>query len=426
MFELWQSLEQDCIDPSDKNLGCSEQQALHRLERVLGAHGPEMDSLKKFATSGDNRVVIVPGNHDGALMFPRVAKRVLDRIGAPADRIRVETKGYWLSGDGLVYAKHGHQIGKEVNRVKNWPKPFLPAQGVQFLERPWGEQFVQRYYNQFEAKYPIVDNFGDDTAGLKYAFAAENVHAIADVGKFLKFYVLQVSMRQFLADLGSGKDGPKWDLDALRAQGSQFLLTSLEPDDEFRRAAEQAGPGDSPMDLSDDEITGICNYREELFQMETKNNLPVTITRCPAKDLGALKQKLFSTRDAVFGRHLDDTLKSLSAPGAPAREFQVFVYSHTHLADPGFVLHGSRPRRWNPSIVNSGAWQRTVTQEQMAQIQKDRKLDNAGVLKLLPEDLPACYPYLVVVPYTDHAAATLKYWNQNGQKWEAGDKCLPR
>jgi len=37
MFELWQSLEQDCIDPSDKNLGCS---ARDRIRRILRSSEP--------------------------------------------------------------------------------------------------------------------------------------------------------------------------------------------------------------------------------------------------------------------------------------------------------------------------------------------------------------------------------------------------
>ncbi len=131
-FELWQSLEpNDCVQRSNKNLSCAEAEALKRLARVLQAHQLELTSIKSFAAAGDNRVVIIPGNHDVALLFENVAKEVLRAIGAPEDRVRIASTGHWLSPDHLIYAEHGHQIGKEGNRFNNWPKPFTTVDGTQ-------------------------------------------------------------------------------------------------------------------------------------------------------------------------------------------------------------------------------------------------------------------------------------------------------
>jgi UDP-2,3-diacylglucosamine pyrophosphatase LpxH len=67
-FELWQSLAMDCIYPDaahqDRDLGCTEQDALRRVNRVLGQHSPELKALGDFASSGNNRLILVPGNHD--------------------------------------------------------------------------------------------------------------------------------------------------------------------------------------------------------------------------------------------------------------------------------------------------------------------------------------------------------------------------
>src|SRR5271167_4648290 len=108
-FELWQSLEpNDCTVSANKNLGCTQEGALKRLRRVIQFHQAELDAIGTFATSGDNRVVIVPGNHDAALLYEGVANAVLKAIKAPADRVGVAFEGYWLSPDSLIYAEHGH------------------------------------------------------------------------------------------------------------------------------------------------------------------------------------------------------------------------------------------------------------------------------------------------------------------------------
>lgn len=168
--------------------------------------------------------------------------------------------------------------------------------------------------------------------------------------------------------------------------------------------------GESPAELSK-------YLRERLVET------PPTITACPQKSLGAFAQKLFSNRDKVFGQHLNETLQRLSAAGATDHGFDLFVYSHTHLSDSGFYVINDPPRRWNPLIVNTGAWQRTVTPEQLNRIQTQKKLDKRGVSTLRPEDLPACYPFVLVEPYPRTPAPKLRFWRQNGPQWEAGEVC---
>jgi len=48
---------------------------------VLAAHAGEIADIVAFAKNGDNRVVFVPGDHDAALLFPSVARRV---VGGPS------------------------------------------------------------------------------------------------------------------------------------------------------------------------------------------------------------------------------------------------------------------------------------------------------------------------------------------------------
>jgi UDP-2,3-diacylglucosamine pyrophosphatase LpxH len=436
-FELWQSLEQDCIY-SDKDLGCTEVDALHRLRRVLGAHTAELKALRAFATSGNNRVVIVPGNHDVALLFGRVAAEVLEAISAPADRVRVASEGFWLSADKLVYAEHGHQIGRDVNRFDNWPSPFLERNGQKHLQRPWGEQFVQQYYNDYEEKYPIIDNISEESLGVRYGLAAEGVSSgVRGFGRFLRFFFLEVSPEQFARALGPERAAGNWDVQAIRTGGERFFVESIPADNPFRIATQKALAdgtlGLSLNDLSDDEIRAICDYRAVAFQAQRKSTTSPTVTvmPCPKARLGGTGEGVASNiervRLSIFEEHLDRTLQALQHAGKTKtdRVFQLFVFSHTHRADAGFSPMKYSKRQWRPRVVNTGAWQRTISARQLDTIIQDRELTPRQILQTFePEDLPPCYPAIFVRPYKENPESILYYWGKRGgEPWKLAQSC---
>jgi len=41
----------------------------------------------------------------------------------------------------------------DVSRFPNWPKPFVEQNGQRYIVKPWGENMVQRFYNQYEAAW---------------------------------------------------------------------------------------------------------------------------------------------------------------------------------------------------------------------------------------------------------------------------------
>ena len=58
-------------------LGSTEAESLAKLERVMEAHAALIASLREFIERG-HRVVLVPGNHDIDLFWPRVRDRLLE------------------------------------------------------------------------------------------------------------------------------------------------------------------------------------------------------------------------------------------------------------------------------------------------------------------------------------------------------------
>ena len=141
-----------------------------------------MTAFGAFARAGDNRVVVVPGDHDAALLFPSVGMRAVAAFDAPADRVVLAYEGFWRSVDGLIHVEHGHQIETRADRFEGWPRPFITRSGRQHLARSQGQRTVQALFDAHEARYPIVDNLADDTAGAAPRTAVPDVLAAVPDG----------------------------------------------------------------------------------------------------------------------------------------------------------------------------------------------------------------------------------------------------
>ena len=425
-FELWQSLQNDCIYP-DENLSCTEGQALTRLKTVIAAHQAELDSIRAFAVSGDNRVFIIPGNHDASLRFPALTAEVLRAIAAPADRVKIPTDGYWLSADALIYAEHGHQIGKDPNQFSKWPTPFVDSNGVTYMQRPWGEQFVQKFYNSYEMKYPIIDNIQGELTGVRYGYKAEGTIGLAiALGRLVVSTLLQSSWTQNGAVVGA-QNGVKWDTVAIRKAGDRFFADSIPKDDPLRTLVEKSlndgSFGAKLSDLTDKEIQSICDVRAAIVAEDTRNRKPLRVELCPKATLGAGASALTGSRDSIYQQYLIDTFTRLRALGS-TRPFSLFIFSHTHLAEASYSPFArSTSSSWRPIVVNTGAWQRTISEQQLEKLMRDRGVKEKDVLKLQPEDLPPCYPVIIVAPYSSTPQSLLRYWRQAGGNWSFADTC---
>jgi hypothetical protein len=441
-FELWQSSQApDCVH-ADKDLGCTEDEALARAAVVFAAHNDDLSLLRDFAERGSNHVFFVPGNHDVSLLYERVAETLLKALGARAHRVDVLRQGYWLSEDGWIYAEHGHQID-DLNRFAHWPTPFV-LRGKAYLEKPWGEQFVHSFYDHYEEKYPIIDNIEGELNGIRYGLASEGVaHSTFAVGRFAKFYALETSLQQFASSLAADSQPPKhggWDIAAIRNQGDSFLVQSVPEDDPIRPFLDDAFHhqelGMSVKDLTAEEIEAICDNRAGLVSAQLKaeseakpnasSKKKPSVGLCPAATLSAAARALTDPLgNKVLSAHLQKVRDALVDSGKSDHSFTVAVFSHTHKALDRFDPNTGKATEWHPAVYNTGAWQRIVTRPEMEQIRKDRALSVGQVLVTLqPEDLPACYPVVVIRPYAQGPDARLLFWRRGAdQKWALASSC---
>ena len=452
-FDLTRPADAGCAY-DDPALGCTEPEALARLDRVLAAHAEVVGALSAFAASGTNRVVLVPGEHDAALLFPAVRSRVEGALGASGGRAVVAAGGSWLSDDGRIHAEHGHQIGWRADRFDAWPEPFVDRESRRHLARPVRARAVDAFFDELEVRYPVIDNFADEGAGLTHGLAAEGTSDLGAASPALLRYVLfRMPWQQFRVDLDAGDvQPPSWDLAPVRAQGPSFLVDSLPNDHPFKPLAQQAlaaGRLEALMgSLGDDELFALCDYRAAARRARRRFERVLTqfdpqgppVRECPRHpdSRGGLFDYFWRTRDRIYGGRLEEA-QAGRPPGAPP--IAVFVHNHTHLGDwrqrvleltrlgRTVIVDGFSPVRnaLAPVVINGGPWQRTITPVQFARLRAEHGLSDAELLETLrPEHLPPCYGFVRIDPYDDTPALpAIRYWRatDDGADWEMAESC---
>jgi predicted phosphodiesterase len=421
VFEMWQSPFMKCsselssigcenldCEYGDSDLGCNETDAKKRMAHILAAHKDAIDLLDAFAAQAGNTLTIVPGNHDAALMLPGVRKMVLDRFRS--GRVSVSDTGYWISGDRKIYGDHGHQFD-DLNLWKSWPDPTVEARGVKHLRRPWGENMVQRFYNQYEMAFPVVDNFLDEKEGILFAIENAGIVPTADaIGRLLRFLLFQQSLGQFATGLGDGK-APSWNVSETRSKPPAFFADVLLADPAtpaiVRRAIEENRLTLAAAEMSDAEVARICDRKAALLAGGTTG-----ISSCPrlSENLGAALRSVLFSPEQIRKDHLKLVARTLYAD---KRSPDIYVYGHTHRAVPpmkvglGDLLTGPA----STVVVNTGAFQRVGSSEQIvaALAEKRRQKPGATFSDVTPDNLPDCHTFVSVAPYTGTPAAALRH-----------------
>lgn len=407
LFELLQSPSVPCTH-SEPRLGCTADQALQRLDAVIKAHAEELAAIGRFAAAGSNRVHVVPGDHDAALVIPEVWQRAVRSFAAPADRIAPAASGSWSSPDGRVHVEHGHQLPLSADRFSKWPNPRITVGGQAYLERPWGEQAVVPLYDRTEGRYPIVDNIAEEGVGAKFVAAASGVDQPEIVLPLLRLLLTKTTWQQFRMDLDDGDvQAPAWDLARIRGDLAAFVSGSLPVDDPFIAIARNIAPANAAAVggmLSDQQIVAVCDYRAAIRRARRRMERVLTqlagvgppIAECPRLPgtVGPAFEYYWRSRDRQVAQHIT------RRPG-----LEVIVFGHTHLLDRPFRPYGDD----GPVVVTSGAWQRTIHPLDITRL--DAPL----------ESLPACYSFVRIPAGGGIRATESRSWRlSDQQQWTIG------
>jgi UDP-2,3-diacylglucosamine pyrophosphatase LpxH len=425
-LELWQPPKNvTCIGVSE-DLSCTVAEMRQITEVIVEAHAPEMADLRAFSKKGDNRLHIIPGNHDAALLLAEVWGVLAEALDAKSGRVNFVESGVWVSPDGRILVEHGHQIGRDVNRYKDWPLVVRwdEASKKYYMIRPWGENFVQKIFNDIEREYPLIDNLSPETAGIRYRMADRSLWETAeDVATFLAFNLFETSLSQKVAVLGpETAETPTWDTAVGRELGYKLFANALEPEDPFRKSLLANDPKSDavrktldeiardPSRLSDAEVSMYCDLiairREELTGAEKAK-----WETCEDPELGSTIEVFLYSKETVLREHLLNRREKFA-------NLTVFIYGHTHLLEERWSL--ALEEDDTVSVLNSGAFQRLIDEPGFInRVNADTTIETpAEGFKMMPiEALAPCYTF-IMVPYKDGKPVPVTqqwYMPENGQ-----------
>lgn len=455
-FELWQSPFQKCQgegvefgcvtldcrpEKNGRDHGCTEAEALARIKHVLDQHADTIRALREFAFRGENRLTLVPGNHDAALLLPDVKAEVLRRFGdADQKRIKIAAAGYWVSDDKRIFGDHGHMPDK-VNRFEHWPEPWAITPAGRVMLQPWGERMVQEFYNQYEELLPAIDNMTDEAAGMRLAIKALGPQQMGNALKrFLAFLAFDTTLRQKLSSLGRGaadngdlmlgSTPPRdvWDISGIRAGNTKEFFVQSMPLDELRLVAQQTESDLSWDGVSDEDIAELCEQRAVLiayYAAHPAQRVPAEakIEPCPVKP--DAERSLGRVADQVLNRDAANRRKHLrAASGEVSKRFEVYVYGHTHSAASPFKQ--KIQNLWQASVVNTGAFQRLASSDEIQRMAAGSGETATQVFaKLLPEQMKPCYSFVRIRPYVPDGKpkVELMWWALEAGKFDEHASC---
>ena len=398
-LELWQHPDVECKQAKGER-GCTEEEARQIVSQVVAAHTAELGALKAFAQRGDHRVFLVPGNHDAALLLAK-SREPLDKalaIDRPSSRVRWVKEGSWCSDDRAIVGEHGHQIGPDANRFARWPEVVRDG----FLERSWGENFVQTLYNRVESDFSAIDNLTPESAGIKLYIKQVGLWgAVTDIARFARFNAFQTSLKQegsLGGDNGVGDDDKAIET-AGRGEGYRLVASALPSGDPLREGL-MSGPKEiwgpvrselskqikDPQATSSADVLALCDSARDLAARHTGEDR----TDCSSRLGGYLLAKPFGQR--ILAHHLEQVARENA-------KLSVFVFGHTHSArDPVEVpVQGSATGV--VTVANTGAFQRLGDPPK-----------GASLASIQLDSLPPCYSYVVV---DTKGAVHLLRWRQD-------------
>lgn len=181
--EPWEGPELESESSSGIPLCFTEDQSIAKLEAIAQEHEPIFRALSDFLSSDpDNRLVILPGNHDVDLFWPRVQAVFRNKVRGTNCTVGSQLyfhleQVYFPPSYPTVWIEHGNQYdpinsfyinehnsvtgaatGQRLYWSRTDPPIFKDHQGCLRLYECAGTRFMIRFLNRLDADYPFVDN----------------------------------------------------------------------------------------------------------------------------------------------------------------------------------------------------------------------------------------------------------------------------
>jgi len=315
--------------------------SLEATKLVIAAHRDVFRALGELISRGDHRVIIVAGNHDADLLWPKVQLEIAKAI-APPDPSRLLFIDAAAYEHGGVHVEHGHTYDA-ANKFTSRHAPFgRDRDGRCRLQSSWGEVFVDAFYTETERQIPFIDNLYPESAAILWAIK-DNPDPERDVGAALRFL-----------DLLRVAESREFNRDAVGAVLQGVFGTP--GGDSGPSARDVMGQLADRLAAGDTKAIGVVNgltrllYDPDLSSLWTTVVDAVRLLPDVRAALGELRHTdlaaLGRLRETLFGESMETAAKRLLANPA----LSVIVFGHTH------TLGGSLVPIGKGFYANTGSW----------------------------------------------------------------------
>lgn len=166
----WRGAELEASTTEDIPLCFAEHHSIDKLHAIYRAHQPVFAALGQFlAKNQNNRITVLPGNHDADFFWPNVAEEFTQMACPEGHQEQVQvvlSDSYRPDRVDWLWIEHGQQhdpvnsffLGGEPRWNRDKRPIFLAADGEQRLLECTGTRFLIRFLNRLDAQYPFVDN----------------------------------------------------------------------------------------------------------------------------------------------------------------------------------------------------------------------------------------------------------------------------
>jgi UDP-2,3-diacylglucosamine pyrophosphatase LpxH len=334
---------EDPVQPDDVVLGTDQAFAEHAAGLVIAAHPDVFRAIGSFLDAGDHRAIIVAGNHDAHLLWPRVQLAIARAI-APRDPSRlafVPAAAYEHAG---VHVAHGH-AHDAANRFATDHAPFgRDRDGRCRLQTNWGEVFVDRFYTETERQIPFIDNLYPESAAILWALR-DNPDPERDLGAAVRFLdmlrsaqgkrlnrdAVGAALQGVFGGSGGGR-GPDGIGDVVDHISERLLRGDVSAENLVRALSRL---------VLDPELGGLWSGLVDAAR--ALPDFPATLRALSRIDRDAVAR----LRDVLFG----DSMETAARRVLDTRDVEVVVFGHTHLVG-GTVKRLDRGGHY----ANTGSW----------------------------------------------------------------------
>ena len=384
-IDFWQILPQlDETRPAD--WGSSEEESIAKLKVALKAHKSTFAALSRFARTGGNRLILVPGNHDVDLNWPGVQTRLRSELGLELGR-RLFFAIPCYRSEGL-HVEHGHQHD-EANRFANPSTPFVVIRGKKRLQTNWGAVFMSRFYNQLEKTKPFIDNLYPELAAIAWALRNEPPRAFS-LPQAGRFAVMLLRDQKALDNLG-------------------FFIRTLGPTEQPKHVPPKTIENLLQLYEGADPETALF-LRSQLQDKQRRAEAVRSLELLNEEEWRFLQGGIIKQpRTLKTVLRIDPYVQAARKIVVKYPEVQVVVMGHTHEIDRTEVTRLSDVGPQDKWYVNTGCWQK------MLSVQEARRLKSWADLDLNDDSIfPIRFSY-VLTEYDDQSRprkAIRSFWTE--------------